>query len=167
VPGSISVACSPGLASGSTACAPESHEAAQRAKLALDQADAALLARNDDEQCDDGDKAIRFSNMAVPPNQASLLTFKCGGQTAGKLSVPPLAPGMIEHVSKRRPAAAANIPHRRVRNGQGWADDEVACRQPPSTRGILYDGSRRKCDGIIDAETKCGTADLQEKRRHS
>ena len=50
------------------------HEAAQRAKLALDQADAALLARNDDEQRDDGDKADQaFKHGGSPkPGQFSL-----------------------------------------------------------------------------------------------
>ena len=67
----------------------------------LDQADATLLARDDDEHRDDDDKADQALKHGGSPKPGQLsLTFKCGGQTARKIQrAARLAAGKIEHVS--------------------------------------------------------------------
>ena len=116
------------------------HEAAQRAEFAFDQADAALLARNDDEQGNDGGKADQTLKHAAPPNQAQLSLTNARGQTAAVPRLNALPDGRQERSSmfrgKRQRLTPLSLTIASEKASE-WADCEVTCRQLPNARGIL------------------------------
>lgn len=103
------------------------HQAAQRAKLALDQSDAGLLARDDDEQSDDGGNRNQAEKHgAVPLKTGPVLADKCGDGTASQISALPAF--KIEHVSKTIASNLIAFPMPKRRHGLD-APSRFTCRR--------------------------------------
>ena len=125
------------------------HEAAQRAEFAFDQADAALLARNDDEQRDDGGKADQALKHGGSPKPGQLsLTNAAARRPVPEAfnALPEWAAGKIEHVSLANASGLQplSLTHRveKARNGLTARLPAAGCQML-----VVSSAARGKSDG--------------------